>query len=95
MGEANVVEIFDLKRFLETKEKEVIMQSVNVKLTEVQKKLVTPNKKFLTLDKQGNKKTISKISWYINNDGFFATTTDGYIIRYDKEGVPIAEIKAH
>ena len=71
------------------------MQGVNVKLTETEKKLVTPLKRFLTLDKSGNKKTISRISWYINNNGFFATTTDGYIIRYDKEGTPIAEIKAH
>ena len=95
VGEANVVEIFDLKRFIDSKDKEVILQGVNVNLTQSQKNLVAPLKRFLALDKSGNKKTLSRISWYINNNGFFATTTDGYIIRYDSEGVPTAEVKAH
>ena len=62
------------------------MQVDDTKLTEAQKKLVIPINRFLTLDKQKNNKVVSKISWYINNDGFFATTVDGYLIRYDKIG---------
>lgn len=71
------------------------MQIDDTKLTPAQKNLVVPLQKFLTVDKQGNNKVISKISWYINNNGFFATTIDGYVIRYDKEGWPRMEIKAH
>lgn len=71
------------------------MQGVDIKLNEKQKNLVTPIKRFLSLDTQGKKKTLSKISWYINNNGFIATTTDGYLIKYDSEGNPIKEVRAH
>ena len=72
-----------------------MMQGVEVKLTETQKTLVKPIKRFLTLDTQGRKKTLSKISWYINNNGFIATTTDGYLIKYDQDGKAVTEIRAH
>ena len=71
------------------------MQTQDIKLTDAEKKLVTPLKRFLSLDTKNNKKKLSKISWYINNNGFIATTTDGYLIKYNKDGNPVHEIKAH
>jgi hypothetical protein len=51
--------------------------------------------KFEGKDQDGNKKLLSKIAWYINNKGFIASSSDGYLIKYDQKGVVTLSAQIH
>ena len=43
----------------------------------------------------GKNKILTKICWYVNNTAFYATTYDGFVIRYSSEGKPVNQFQAH